>query len=64
MSPITVRPTKRLKEKTMTPVRAVAVPEATEAEMNDVGQKRGLEPSAGPEGEEGGDITRIHRGLV
>ncbi len=42
----------------MTPVRAVAVPEATEAEMNDVGQKRGLEPSAGPEGEGGGDITR------
>ena len=26
--------------------------------MNDGGKKRGLEPNAGPEGEEGGDITR------
>ena len=57
MSPVRERPTKRLKEKT-SPARAIAAPVATDAEMQEVGQKRGHEPSAGPEDNDGGDITR------
>ena len=56
MSPIVVRPTKRLQSKTSTPARPAAVPEAMAAETAEAGVKRTHEP--GSPGGEDGDLTR------